>query len=314
MAGRKMSRRRLDRLLLLLVVVFAIGAGVFYHWQFGAAGPDWTTAPHFVFSIDGIVQPTSVTIYSNRIFVTEAGGDRLVHVFDSNGQPITSFAPPGTTSSSRAPLGVAVSKDEEVYVSDGLRHDIAIYSIEGEFIGFFVPDNDPDFEWMPVGLTFDKEGNLYVTDQRNPRHQILVFDPAGNLKLKFGYFGIGEGMFNFPTDVAVDDNGNIYVSDSDNFRVQVFDAQGNFVRMIGGGFSLPRGIGIDHPGRLHVVDSLAHEVWVLSVSDELELVFSYGGMGLETGQFCYPSDIALDSSGRIYITNCFTNLVQVWSF
>jgi DNA-binding beta-propeller fold protein YncE len=201
-----------------------------------------------------------------------------------------------------------------VYVVDAFRHDVSVYSPDGIFLRSWVPGNDPNFAWAPVALAFDQEGNLYFADQMQPRQQVLVFDPLGNLKLKFGYFGIGTGMFNFPSDIAVDDLGNIYVSDSQNFRVQVFDAQGNFLRVVATSFGLPTGVGIDRPGRLHVVDSLANEVLVIDVSDAHGVVFKYGSLGLEGEQFFYPRGIALDLSGKIYVADYSGNRVQIWSF
>ncbi len=51
-----------------------------------------------------------------------------------------------------------------------------------------------------------------------------VFTPEGELVLKFGSNGEGNGQFNAPTGVAVDINGNIIVADWGNSRIQVQDA------------------------------------------------------------------------------------------
>lgn len=48
-----------------------------------------------------------------------------------------------------------------------------------------------------------------------------VFTPEGELLLKFGSNGEGNGQFNAPTGVAVDINGNIIVADWGNSRIQV---------------------------------------------------------------------------------------------
>lgn len=48
-----------------------------------------------------------------------------------------------------------------------------------------------------------------------------MFTPDGELLLKFGSNGEGNGQFNAPTGVAVDDNGNIIVADWGNSRIQV---------------------------------------------------------------------------------------------
>ncbi len=324
---RLMQRQGARKLLIVfLSILLVVVSGVaVYYWLFrrlpgpelpGIVEQTGLTVPHFVFSIDGIIKPASVATSpdGDRIFVTESGGERMIHIFDYKGEHINAFAPPDTTPLSREPAGIAVRVDGLVFVADSILQEIGIYSYDGEFIGFFMPDNDPDFDWLPVGVTLDKEGNIYVTDQQYPRHQVLVFDPAGNLKTKFGYFGIGAGLFNFPTDVAVEDNGNIFVSDSNNRRLQVFDAQGNFQSVITGDFSLPRGIGFDQSGRLHVVDTLGHEVKVLSFNSLPKLEATYGTRGLDRGQFRFPSDIALDGAGMVYITDYYGNRVQVWAF
>lgn len=48
-----------------------------------------------------------------------------------------------------------------------------------------------------------------------------VFTLEGELVLKFGSNGEGNGQFNAPTGVAVDINGNIIVADWGNSRIQV---------------------------------------------------------------------------------------------
>lgn len=48
-----------------------------------------------------------------------------------------------------------------------------------------------------------------------------VFTTEGELVLKFGSNGEGNGQFNAPTGVAVDVNGNIIVADWGNSRIQV---------------------------------------------------------------------------------------------
>lgn len=321
-----MQRRkvRIGIILLLLLVLIVSGATAIYYWRTRSLPSIDVTAaieelelnrPHYVFSIYGFLKPTAVAVSpdSNRIFVAEAGGEGLIHTFDKNGDFVRSFALPGTTKLTREPGGIAVSSDNRVYVADGRRRDIAIYTLDGEFIDFFVPDNDPDFDWLPVGLTFDNAGNLYVTDHKNPRHQVLGFDPSGKLITQFGYYGVGEGMFNFPRDVAVSDNGTIYVTDSNNSRLQIFDGEGNLLLMLGG-FSLPRSVSFDSYGRLHVLDSMEHKVTVFSMDGAPGIEFSYGNMGIEMGELYYPSDLALDGGGRVYITDYLNNRLQVWEY
>ena len=68
---------------------------------------------------------------------------------------------------------------------------------------------------------------------------MLVYDADKlNLIRKIGTAGkkhtlTEPGQFSVPTNVAVDGDGNLYVTDTYNNRVEVFDADGNFIRALG---------------------------------------------------------------------------------
>jgi len=70
-------------------------------------------------------------------------------------------------------------------------------------------------EWSqgkPVGLTVNRDGNLWVPDTHY--HRVIVFTPDGKEIKRFGTQGSGPGEFDLPTDVVFDTQGNIYVSEA----------------------------------------------------------------------------------------------------
>ncbi len=91
----------------------------------------------------------------------------------------------------------------------------------------------------PAGLAIDNENRfLYVCD--TDLDQVLVYDadPPYKLLRAIGKPGTKHaattpGDFSRPTNAAVDQDGNLYVSDTFNDRVEIFDADGNFVREFG---------------------------------------------------------------------------------
>jgi len=58
------------------------------------------------------------------------------------------------------------------------------------------------------------------------------FDRDGNFLMGWGSFGSNIGQFNLPHAMQIDRNDNIYVADRSNRRIQVFDTDGNFQRII----------------------------------------------------------------------------------
>lgn len=85
-----------------------------------------------------------------------------------------------------------------------------------------------------ASVAFDANGNLYVVDglyyQMDTR--IVVFDANGDFVREFGSMGEGPGEFNRPNEVAVLRDGTIVVEDLGHRAYQLFDANGEFLRMV----------------------------------------------------------------------------------
>lgn len=78
--------------------------------------------------------------------------------------------------------------------------------------------------------------------------------PFGQAILVFGGEGIGPGLFEDARSIAVDPDGNIYVGEYTGGRVQVFDAQGEFVTQWMVDPEMPlRGLAVDRQGTVYAV-------------------------------------------------------------
>lgn len=282
----------------------------------------------YVASIDGLVNPMGVAVgQDGRIYVTETGGERKIHVYNSLLQEVGSFAPPESETPSRVPVYVAINPDGNVYVTDRGAAAIFIFSPDGTPQGKVTPPAGYE-DWHPLGLTFDQEGNLYVADVTPEKHRIIVLDPQGNLKLTFGSQGEGQGQFWYPNGIAVDSQGRIFVADSNNGRMQAFDKDGKFLfsinrGMSNGDLSMPRGIAIDSEGRLLIADTSrggvqAYEVSGDSAGDKKKAPVRFvGGFSGDPGTgtfFQFPNGLALDGKGKLYVTDRANNRVQVWKY
>src|SRR5665648_817860 len=84
---------------------------------------------------------------------------------------------------------------------------------------------------QPTYVTFDPEGDIFISDGYiNSR--VAKADKNGNWIKSWGNRGNKPGEFNTPHNIAADAKGNIYVADRGNRRIQVFDSEGNFLRIM----------------------------------------------------------------------------------
>lgn len=85
-----------------------------------------------------------------------------------------------------------------------------------------------------ASVGFDVDGNLYVVDGLyiGMDTRVVVFDASGDFVRRFGSMGEGPGEFNMPTGVAVMRDGTTVVEDLKHRAYQLFDANGEFLRMV----------------------------------------------------------------------------------
>lgn len=94
-------------------------------------------------------------------------------------------------------------------------------------------------------VAFDAEGNLYVFDSAGRGSsadlRIVVFNSTGGFLRHFGSAGEGPGEFRNPATYAVLRDGTTIVADLGHRAYHLFDASGQFLRMVRGGMGTPRG-------------------------------------------------------------------------
>ncbi len=325
------DRKRRRRKILLLSFIGLLLVGVVVLGMLLATGqrvpgiPGITRSklPHYEFSIYGVSRPIGVAVSrsGDRIYVTESDGTRLVKVYNRAGKQVDTLAPRTPNVAARTPVYVAVDPmTGDVYVSDRPSQTVSVYDEQGTYRRKFQPPSAAlGGGWQPLGLAFDAQGALYVSDVSGPFNRVLVFGRDGKLVRTLG----SRGQLSFPNGMAIDRRDNVYVSDSNNGRLVIFDRAGGLVASINrgvgqGDLGLPRGVAIDSRERLYVVDTTGQLVQVYHLQDTgstlPSYVGSFGEEGQREGTFEYPNGVAADSHDRIYVTDRENNRVQVWSY
>jgi tripartite motif-containing protein 71 len=124
----------------------------------------------------------------------------------------------------------------------------------------------------------------------------------------------GDAQFSYPSDAAVDSSHDVYVVDHFNFRIQKFDANGNFITKWGslgtgdGQFRTPFGIAIDSSDNVYVTDFLNHRIQKFTRAGEF--VTKWGSQGTGDGEFRNPRGIAVDSDNNVYVVDGTNQRVQ----
>jgi len=127
----------------------------------------------------------------------------------------------------------------------------------------------------------------------------------------WGSYGSEAGQLNYPKDVAVDAQGNLYVVDTYNHRIQVFDANGQFVRQWGGKgnapgqFQEPWGIALDKAGNVYVADTWNHRIEKFDAQGRFLKQWgtfgdTQGALGAPT-TFYGPRTLAIDRDGNLLV-------------
>ena len=85
----------------------------------------------------------------------------------------------------------------------------------------------------PTKAVIDSAGNIFVSDGY-ANAAVHMFTPEGSLIKSWGAPGNAPGEFNIVHSVFVDHRNRIWIADRDNDRCQIFDCQGNLIKIIPG--------------------------------------------------------------------------------
>jgi len=167
---------------------------------------------------------------AGEVFVFQRGkkADPLV-VFDSEGKYLRSWG----MGMFGNPHGLRVDREGNVWVTDNGDHQVMKFTPKGELLMTLgikrQPCTDEKTFNRPTDIAFAANGDFYVSDGYG-NSRVVKFSKSGKYLLTWGKRGTREGDFNIPHSVQVDSKGRVYVSDRENNRIQIFDANGKFLK------------------------------------------------------------------------------------
>ncbi len=256
----------------------------------------------------------------------------------------------GTAARFNQPRGIAIDQAGSCYVTDSKSHTIRkitpggdVTTLAGLSGGSGAADGPATVArfYTPNGLAADNSGNIYVADSFN--NEVRKITPSGQVTTLAGLAGLyyyqggfvdGTGVdarFFNPRGVAVDTGGTVYVADSGNYSIRKITPTGVVTTLAGSGgwpggsadgtgtaakFRNPTGVTVDTAGMVYVADSSNCTIRKITPAGVVTtLAGSAGQSGYADGtgaaaQFLYPSGIAVDPSGTLYVADTFSYTIR----
>jgi uncharacterized protein (TIGR03437 family) len=280
---------------------------------------------------------------NNRIRKVSSG---VITTVAGNGTPgFSGDNGPATSAQLYYPSAITVDSAGNLYIDDALNQRIrkvsngVVTTVAGNGTPGFSGDNGPATSAQlnnPSGVAVDSAGNLYIADQSNNRIRKVsngvITTVAGNGTL--GYGGDGgpatSAQLTNPYGVAVDAAGNLYIADFGSSRIRkvsngvITTVAGNGTQDFSGDngpatsaqLDAPRGVAVDSAGNLYIVDYSNHRIRKVS-NGIITTVAGNGTPGFSgdngpatSAQLYYPSGIAVDSAGSLYIGDSNNNRIR----
>ena len=290
--------------------------------------------------------PGSVAVDSSgNIYIADSGNNRIRKI--SNGT-ITTVAGNGTAGYTgdngtataaelNNPTGVAVDSAGNIYIADANNNVVRQVNTSGK-ITTLVGDNGAGAGYsgdtgnanqaqlnIPTAVAIDSSGNLYIADSANNVVRVVA---AGTINT----VSATSGTVVHPDGLAVDAAGNLYVADTDDRRVikvsngvfsvlagtEAVGFTGDDGPALNAEFDDPFGVAVDAAGYIYIADTFNGRIRKIGLDGTVSTIAGtgypsyYGDGGQATSATLYfPHDVAVDSSGNVYIADTVNHAIRM---
>lgn len=267
---------------------------------------------------DGMGKPYAIAVHQGRIFVSDTL-TRSITVYDIPEKKTLQISETPTGLIGK-PLGLDVDAKGNLYVADGTKRQIDVFTRDGKYIRKV--GSEKFFDRLS-SVTVNPEGTrIYAVDiggVKSENHRVRVFDAQTGEHLQdIGKRGSGPGEFNLPRDVAVGREGRLYVVDGGNFRVQIFDKEGKYLGAFGkvgkqlGDFARPKEVATDPDGNVYVADTAFGNFQIFNPDGDLLMFVGERSETNAPAKYMLPSGIFVDEDGRVYMVDQWFRKIDIF--
>jgi DNA-binding beta-propeller fold protein YncE len=167
------------------------------------------------------------------------------------------------------------------------------------------------------GIAVDSQNNVYVLTRGDL--PVLVFDEGGNFLRSFG-----EGVFTARAHgISISPDDTIYFADDGTHTITKWSTDGKLLMTLGTRNEPAKkwsGIPFNRPthavvspktGHLYISDGYGNS-HIHKFTPDGQLLKTWGGPGVDPGQFIRPHDIIIDEDERLYVADRENQRVQVF--
>jgi len=252
--------------------------------------------------------PASVTFDAKGHLLLLTRGAQAFFEFDENGTFIRAF---GDGLFTRA-HGLRLDGDGNIWATDVGAHVVYKLNPKGQVL-LTLGTKDQAGEWneaagsrklnQPNDVALARNGDLFIVQGHTPGPQgdarVLKFDKTGKFIRSWGGKGKGPGQFEVAHGIAIDAQGLLWVTDRENQRIQIFDADGGFIRELKyAGLPCSLDIGRQY---IYMVNGFAGQILQLDLNGKV--LAATGKAGTGPGEFGEAHVIAVSPKGDLYVAD-----------
>ena len=249
-----------------------------------------------------------------HLFVLNRGPQPLAE-FDADGKFIRAFGE-GLFARSH---GLRIDGDGNLWATDVGAHVVMKLDPQGQVL-LTLGTKGQAGDWdeavqshrlnQPNDVAIARNGDIFVVQGHTPGAtgdpRVLKFDRTGKFVKSWGGKGKEPGKFEVAHGIAIDAAGLLWVADRENQRIQIFDAEGNFIKALKyGGLPCALAIGSEF---IYMVNGFAGQVLKLDLAGKV--LAATGKPGKGAGQFGEAHFIAVSPKGELYVADSVNGTVQ----